>query len=93
MKNYKLNQIFEGNYPPEAALWCNENHAYIEEIEEQDGACRFQIVGIPEPTEEEKAAVLWNNAYEILDLVKSGTVEIPTEELIEMLPKLETIYE
>lgn len=28
----ELNQIFEGKYPPEAAAWCNENGAYIEEL-------------------------------------------------------------
>ena len=37
---------------------------------------------------------VWNKAYEILDLVKNGSMEIPTEEeLISMLPKLEIIYE
>lgn len=30
---YKIGQIFEGIYSPECALWCNENNAYIEEIE------------------------------------------------------------
>lgn len=30
---FELNQIFEGEYPPEAATWCNENDAYIEELD------------------------------------------------------------
>lgn len=30
---YKIGQIFDGIYPPEAALWCNENRAYIEELD------------------------------------------------------------
>ena len=30
---YTINQIFENRYPPEAALWCKKNHAYIKEIE------------------------------------------------------------
>lgn len=30
---YGIGQIFEGEYSPEAAIWCNENNAYIEEIE------------------------------------------------------------
>lgn len=47
---YKIGQIFEGEYPPEAAVWCNESgKAYIEEIEPQDGVRRFQIVKVPEP--------------------------------------------
>lgn len=28
-----IGQIFEGVYPPEAAFWCNNNNAHIEEIE------------------------------------------------------------
>lgn len=35
---YKIGQIFEGEYTPEAAVWCNESgKAYIKEIEPQDG--------------------------------------------------------
>ena len=53
---YKIGQIFEGEYTPEAAVWCNESgKAYIEEIEPQDGVRRFQIVKVPEPTDEEIA--------------------------------------
>lgn len=53
---YKIGQIFEGEYTPEAADWCNESgKAYIEEIEPQDGVRRFQIVKVPEPTDEEIA--------------------------------------
>ena len=51
----ELNQIFEGEYPPEAAAWCNENDAYIEELEKEENTRRFKIVGIPEPTQEELA--------------------------------------
>lgn len=54
---FELNQIFEGKYPPEAALWCNENRAYIEELEKEGNTRRFKIVGIPEPTQEELAKV------------------------------------
>lgn len=31
--NFEIGQIFEGEYPPEAAVWCNENNAYIEELD------------------------------------------------------------
>ena len=51
---YQINQIFETSYPPEAAVWCNEQgNCYIEEIDALDGKRRFQIVAIPEPTPEE----------------------------------------
>ena len=53
---FKIGQIFEGEYSPECAIWCNENNATIEEIKPTDeGVRRFQIVGVPEPTDEELA--------------------------------------
>lgn len=55
---FEIDQIFEDTYPPEAAEWCNENRAYIEEVEPVDGVRRFQIVAIPEPTPEEIEAQL-----------------------------------
>ena len=54
--NYKIGQIFEGIYPPEAAVWCNANNAHIEVL---DGV--YTIVAnapIPEPTLEEIVANL-----------------------------------
>lgn len=48
MEDFYIGQIFEGEYPPEAALWCNENNAYIEE---RDG--NYIIVAIPELTLDE----------------------------------------
>jgi hypothetical protein len=54
--DFYIEKIFEGEYPPEAAVWCNERgDCYIEEIEPQDGVRRFQIVKVPEPTDEEIA--------------------------------------
>lgn len=41
---FSIGQSFEGKYPPEAAVWCNENNAYIE----ADGSS-YTIVAIPEP--------------------------------------------
>lgn len=48
---YNIGQIFQGKYPPDAAVWCNRNGAYIEAVE---GG--YQIVGIPEPTLDEVKA-------------------------------------
>lgn len=51
-----IGKIFEGEYPPEAAVWCNAGvEAYIKEIEPKGGMRRFQIVKTPEPTDEELA--------------------------------------
>ena len=53
---FEIGQIFENTYPPEAAVWCIQNNAYIEEIERgEDGKRRFQIVKTPESTDEELA--------------------------------------
>lgn len=46
---YYIGQIFEGKYPPEAAIWCNANNAFIDVI----GEHRYEIKRNPEPTEEE----------------------------------------
>lgn len=54
--SFEIDQIFEGIYPPEVASWCNENKAYIVELEKEAGIRRFKIVAIPEPTQEELEA-------------------------------------
>ena len=146
MSEFYIGQIFSGEYPPEAAYFCNESgNSYITELEPKDGVRQFQIVAIPEPTEEEIKAQLqaqytnyiqsildaeakklgydsclsvcsyantgiskfdcegdafrvwrsavWNTGYQILDAVKAGTMEVPSEEeLIELLPKLTITY-
>ena len=62
--NFYPEQIFIGEYPPAAAMWCNENRAYIEEIEKTaEGERQFRIVAIPEPSIEEKI----DKAYQYLD--------------------------
>ena len=74
---FEINQIFDGEYPPEAALWCNENNAYINEIEAIDGVRRFQIVAIPEPTQEEiEAQTLVQSKQERAEAVSKIIVEV-----------------
>ena len=56
--NFYINQIFENDYPPEAADFCNssqgtENACNIKEIEPLNGKRRFQIVENEKPTEQE----------------------------------------
>lgn len=55
--DFYIGQIFEGEYPPEAADWCNKHRdRWIEPIEQSpEGTQRFQIVKAPEPTDEEVA--------------------------------------
>lgn len=57
-EEFYIGQIFENEYPIEAAAWCNESQkgstpCYIGEIELLEGKRRFQIVKNPEPTEQE----------------------------------------
>lgn len=42
---YQIGQTFENKYPPEAAVWCNENGAYIKQVGNQ-----FVIEAIPLPS-------------------------------------------
>ena len=50
-----IGQIFEGVYPPTAAVYCNSHgDRYIKEIEKTaEGKRQFQIVAVPAPTLEE----------------------------------------
>lgn len=54
-EGFSVGQIFEGEYSPFAATWCNSRgDCYIEEIDaSEDGTRRFQIVKSPEPTADE----------------------------------------
>ena len=45
---FNIEQSFKGIYPPEAAVWCNKNNAYIVK---EDG--KFVIKAIQEPSLEE----------------------------------------
>lgn len=51
MENYFIGQIFNGSYPPEAAIWCNSHNAFIEAL----GDRRYEIkeVVVPVPTRED----------------------------------------
>ena len=61
----KINDIITdeiGSVYAETALWCNENGAMLEEIEQEGDVRRFKVVPVPEPTEEER------NAFRIAEL-------------------------
>lgn len=53
------NQVFDKIYPPEAAMWCNNNGCYIER---RDG--KYVIVEIPPPSPEEIAEAEMKKAKE-----------------------------
>jgi archaellum component FlaC len=47
MKEFYIGQIFDGVYPPEAAIWCNLNNARIVTNEEN----KYAIEEVPEHIE------------------------------------------
>ena len=42
--NFTIGQIFTNIYPPEAAIWCNQNNAFIEQLSD----CTYMINAVPE---------------------------------------------
>lgn len=74
-EEYYIGQIFEGEYPPEAAEWCNENNAYVNEIEvieekgvENNGTIRqFKIFALPEETAEERKERFLQSFFKVGD--------------------------
>ena len=59
-EEYYVGQIFEEDYPPEAAEWCNSRgNVFINDIEPVNNVRRFQIQEEPEhmPTYEEVDAM------------------------------------
>lgn len=77
MKIYKIGQIFENTYEPEAAMWCNTNGLFMAELKSQNGKRIFQIQAIPEaPLEEVKLQKI-----EELKTVRNIREEAPVEYL------------
>lgn len=69
MEDFSVGDVFEGEYPPEAAEWCNANQCAIEETTAYGAEVRtFRIVESPDefhpaepdpaPTREELAAAV-----------------------------------
>ena len=67
---YNIGQIFSKKYPPEAAIWCNRNNAYIVQIE---GG--YQIKEIPAPSLDKVKEEKINALKEQRDLLEKEPVE------------------
>ena len=59
-QEYYIGQVFEGKYPPMAAVWCNANNAYIEVIGDHRYEIKAVLEHIPTKEEQEQARA---NAY------------------------------
>lgn len=67
-EEFYVGQIFEGKYPPAAAIACNKNGWYIEVI----GDHRYEIKAVPEPPEPtyaEKRAAEYPSVGDQLDMI------------------------
>ena len=68
---FYIGQVFNGQYSPYAAVWCNKNNAYI--IKENN---RFIIKAIPEPSLEElKKNKLQELNIKFLEAEEDGTLD------------------
>ena len=65
MSEYYIGQIFIGMYPIEAADWCGNNNAYIDEIEPLDDERRFEIKAEHEETPEERRTEFLNDFFNV----------------------------
>lgn len=63
MTEYYIGQIFTDIYPSSAADWCNNNNAYIDEIEPLNNHTRYQIFAVPEHTPEQRRAYFLSNFF------------------------------
>lgn len=52
-EEFYIGQIFEGLYPPAAAIWCNANNAFIDVIGERRYEIK-EVPPVPAPTKEEQ---------------------------------------
>lgn len=76
--NFYIGQFFEKAYPPDAAVWCNKNNAYIDTI---DGG--YEIKSVPAPTIDELRAIKLNDINAAYDTATSSLVSTyPQTELL-----------
>lgn len=60
-QEFYIGQVFEGSYPPAAAVWCNANNAYIEVT--GDHVYEIKEVPAPLPPTHEEVAQARATAY------------------------------
>ena len=84
MTEYYIGQTFIETYPEDAAEWCNNNNAYIDEIEPLNNKRRFQIKEQEPyvPTQEE-IDNLKMTALDFINFLKqAGLTDIQIEEYL-----------
>lgn len=75
---FYIGQIFTDSYPPEAAVWCNSNNAYIER-----NAAGYEIKAVPDPTIDELRAAKLSEINSTYNTAASSLVSTyPNTELL-----------
>ena len=64
MKAFEIGQKFVGEYPPEAAEWCNANNAHINETTKDGAAERTFEIAANEPPTIEGIKKIYENAVQ-----------------------------
>lgn len=64
MTDFYVGQIFDNPYPPEAALWCNQNGCYLGDTE-VDGVEKTIILETPDLTSAERKALFLEDFFKV----------------------------
>ena len=83
---FEVGQVFENSYPPEAAMWCNENKGcqIVELGNFDDEIRRFQIIKTPDTSDENQAEIVRarrNSLIEETDFLLMSDYPISEENL------------
>lgn len=78
---FQINQIFQNTYPPQAAIWCNQNNCYIEKI--SDNEYQIKEIVIPEVSlGEAKADKLAEINTACDQILNAATATYPASEVL-----------
>lgn len=84
-EEFYIGQVFDGEYPPEAAIWCNNNNACIKVI----GENKYEIQEIPAPPEPTKEEQKEKRSFAYANEVDPITCHIQRLEDEEQTPEIE----
>ena len=89
-EEFYIGQVFKNEYPPEAAIWCNENSAMIEALE--NGEFKIIKVQIHIPTKEEISTLREQLYIKDADPITCHINRLKDEEqTAEILAEIETL--
>lgn len=66
MTEFYIGQILDNPYPPEAAIWCNQNNCMLDDIN-VNGEIKTIINQVPDLTEKERKTIFLNTFFKVGD--------------------------